>query len=305
MDKRTLIVVNPNAGSGRAGKLWHQIEPMLWKELGELVVAITQRPEDVAEHLDKARAAGISRVIAIGGDGTNHALVNAIQSLAKADPSAPPMIFGQLPIGTGRDFSRTLNIPVDPEAAVKWITQANPKSLDLGHLTYDDANRYFLNIASAGIGGEVDRRVNARTRRRPWTFKLATVQALLSYSPKKLKVMLDGAAWYEGKAWAVVVANGRMFGHGMKIAPNAEIDDGLFDVVLIEDTPRLSAILALNSVYSGKHLLREDVHYKQAKVVTVECQANAIGLDIDGEHAAGNHLNFSVEPGALKMLVSG
>lgn len=305
MDKRTLIVVNPNAGSGRAGKLWHQIEPMLWKELGELVVAITQRPEDVAEHLDKARAAGISRVIAIGGDGTNHALVNAIQSLAKTDPSAPPMIFGQLPIGTGRDFSRTLNIPIDPEAAVKWITQANPKSLDLGHLTYDDASRYFLNIASAGIGGEVDRRVNARAKRRPWTFKLATVQALLSYSPKKIKVMLDGAAWYEGKAWAVVVANGRMFGHGMKIAPHAEIDDGLFDVVLIEDTPRLSAILALNSVYSGKHLLRDDVHYKQAKVVTVECQANAIGLDIDGEHAAGNHLNFSVEPGALKMLVSG
>jgi diacylglycerol kinase (ATP) len=301
---RTLIVVNPHAGGGRAGKLWHQIEPMLWEALGELLVAITQRPEDVAEHLDKARAAGITRVIAIGGDGTNHAIVNAIQDLAKADPTAPPMVFGQLPVGTGRDFSRTLNIPLDPVVAVKWITEANPKSLDLGRLTYDHNDRYFLNIASAGVGGEVDRRVNSRRKRRPWTFKMATIQSLLTYTPQKMKVVLDGETWYEGKAWSVVVANGRMFGHGMLIAPHAQIDDGLFDIILIEDAPRLTAITALNSVYSGKHLLRDDVHYKQAKVVDIECPGLPIGLDIDGEHAAGNELRFAVEPGALKMLVS-
>ena len=303
--ERTLIILNPYAGGGRAGRLWSEIEPLLWEELGELVVAVTQHPEDVAEHLDKARDAGLTRVVAIGGDGTNHAIINAIQILAEAEPSAPKMTFAQLPIGTGQDFSRTVGIPSNPREAVKWIAHAQPKAIDLGHLNFDEQKRHFLNIASAGIGGEVDRRVNAVKKRRPWTFKLATIKSILTYQPQRMKVWLDDELWYDDKAWTIVVANGRVFGHGMAIAPNAEIDDGLFEVVLIENTSRLTAVLALNTVYSGKHLLRDDVHHQQAKVVTVECQDNTLGLDLDGEYARGEHLRFSVKPGALQMLVGG
>jgi YegS/Rv2252/BmrU family lipid kinase len=299
----TLVIVNPNAGSGRAGRLWHDIEPLLWEKVGELVIAVTRRPEEVAEHLDKALAAGLTRVIAVGGDGTNHAIINAIQALAKTNPTAPPMVFGQIPVGTGRDFSRALGVPIEPRQAVQWIAQAKPKALDLGLLTYDTQERYFLNIASAGIGGDVDRRVNAKAKRRPWTFRLATIQSLLGYKPPLVRVLLDDEVWYEDKSWAVVVANGRMFGHGMLIAPQAEIDDGLFDVVLVEDMPRLRAIMALNSVYSGKHLLRDDVHYRQATAVTIESRGGPLGLDIDGEHAAGERLRFVVKPKALWMLV--
>jgi len=78
---KTLIILNPHAGSGRAGRLWSKIEPLLWQELGELVVAVTQRPEEIAPHLESARAAGLTRVIAIGGDGTNHSLVNELVRL--------------------------------------------------------------------------------------------------------------------------------------------------------------------------------------------------------------------------------
>src|SRR5215471_1474594 len=100
----TLIILNPHAGGGRAGKLWTQIEPMLWEELGELVVAVTQRPEEVAGHLDKAQAAGLTRVIAIGGDGTNHALINELVRLNKQYPAEPLITFGNLPLGTGQDW---------------------------------------------------------------------------------------------------------------------------------------------------------------------------------------------------------
>jgi YegS/Rv2252/BmrU family lipid kinase len=303
--ERTLIILNPYAGGGRAGRLWSEVEPLLWEELGELVVAVTQHPEDVAEHLDKARDAGLTRVIAIGGDGTNHAIINAIQTLTIADSSAPKMTFGQLPIGTGQDFSRTLGIPSNPREAVKWIAHAQPKAIDLGYLDYDDQNRHFLNIASAGISGEVDRRVNAVKKRRPWTFKLSTIKSILTYHPQRMKVWLDDDIWYDDKAWTLVVANGRIFGHGMAIAPNAEIDDGLFDVILIENTSRLTAIMALNTVYSGKHLLRSDVHHRQAKVVKVESLDNQLGLDLDGEYATGEQLRFSVKSGALQMLVGG
>jgi diacylglycerol kinase family enzyme len=83
---KTLVILNPYAGSGRAGRVWKELEPLLWEQLGELVVAITQHPEDVAQHLDKAYAVDIRRVIAIGGDGTNHILVNALAALNAQHP---------------------------------------------------------------------------------------------------------------------------------------------------------------------------------------------------------------------------
>lgn len=295
---RTLIILNPHAGGGRAGRLWSEIEPLLWKELGELLIAVTEHPEDVAEHLDKAHAAGITRVVAIGGDGTNHAIINAIQQLDE-----PRMTFAQLPIGTGQDFARTVGIPTNPREAVQWIAHAEPQPIDLGLLQHDEEVCHFINIASAGIGGEVDRRVNAVRKRRPWTFKLATIQSFLSYRPRHMRVRLDGDLWYDDKAWIVVVANGRVFGHGMVVAPHAKIDDGLFDVILVENAPRFQAIVALNTVYSGKHLLRDDVHYRRAREVTIESHDGTLGLDLDGEYAVGQNLRFTVKSGALQMLV--
>ena len=303
VENRTLIILNPHAGSGRAGRLWGEIEPLLWEELGELVVAVTQHPEDVAEHLDKARDAGLTRVVSIGGDGTNHAIVNAIQALAEANPNAPKMTFAQLPLGTGQDFARMLNIPTNPREAVKWIAHATPKVIDLGHVIYDDEQCHFLNIASAGISGDVDQRVNSIQKRRPWTFKLATIKSILTYQPLHMKVALDNETWYDDKTWAVIVANGRIFGRGMAIAPNAELDDGWFDVVLLENTSRLTAMMALNTVYSGKHLLRDDVHHKRAKSVKIESPDGQIDLDLDGEHAKGEQLQFTVKPSALQLLM--
>ena len=90
---KTLIILNPHAGSGRAGRVWKELEPLLWEQLGELVVAVTQRTEEVAEHLDKAHASGLTRVISIGGDGTNHTLVNALADLNERYPDGQQMIY--------------------------------------------------------------------------------------------------------------------------------------------------------------------------------------------------------------------
>jgi diacylglycerol kinase (ATP) len=303
----TLIILNPHAGSGRAGKLWSKIEPLLWQELGELVIAVTQRPEEVAAHLDKARAAGLTRVIAIGGDGTNHALVNELIRLNRSDPSDPQMTFGSLPIGTGRDWARTLGIPFTPADAVRWIKSAQPSPLDAGELVTEQANgttatRHFLNIASVGISGMITGQINQLIERRPWTFYKATVEALLRYRPPHMTIRLDGALWYEGEAYIVAIANGRTFGHGMKIAPNADYGDGMFDVVLVEGMPRARVLAALNTVYSGAHLKRSDVHWQRARVAEVECSTGPLSMELDGENAVGSKLHFEVLPGALSTL---
>lgn len=300
---KTLIILNPYAGSGRAGRVWKALEPLLWEQLGELVVAITQHTEEVAQHLDKAYAAGIRRVIAIGGDGTNHSLVNALAALNDQHPNEPQMVYGNLPIGSGRDWARHNRIPFDINEAARWIANATPTATDLGQLTYGDQSDYFLNIASAGLSGAVNERVNSIAKRRPWTFLKSTILSILSYEPQPLQIQLDGQDWYEGKTYLLAVANGSTFGHGMKIAPNALINDGIFDVILVKGAARSVILGALYQVYSGSHLTHPAVRHAQAHEVHITGLNGAVGLDLDGETASASDMRFRVRPGLLQMLL--
>jgi diacylglycerol kinase (ATP) len=299
---KTLIILNPHAGSGRAGRVWTELEPLLWETLGELVVAITQHPEEVAQHLDKAHASGLTRVISIGGDGTNHALVNALADLNERHPDGPKMIYGNLPIGSGRDWARFKGIPFDIRRAARWIAEAQPQPTDIGLLTFDHRREHFLNIASVGLSGEVDRRVNNIPVRRPWTFLQSTIAAILSHQPERMQVILDDKEWYEGTAYLVAVANGTTFGRGMKIAPDAQTDDGLFDVVLVEGVSRPRILSALYRVYNGSHLTHPAVRFARASQVHIRGLSGQVGLDLDGEHAVGHDLTFKMRSGLLHML---
>lgn len=299
---KTLIILNPYAGSGRAGRVWKSLEPLLWEQLGELVVAITQHTAEVAHHLDKAYAAGIRRVIAIGGDGTNHSLVNALAALNEQHPDGPQMVYGNVPIGSGRDWARHTKVPFDIHEAAKWIAHATPTPTDLGHLRFGDQSGYFLNIASAGISGDVNKRVNSIPTRRPWTFLSSTVLSILQYQPQVLQIRLDGHDWYEGKTYLLAVANGSTFGHGMKIAPNAQINDGTFDVVLVKGVAKPVILSALYQVYTGSHLTHPAVRHAQAHEVHISSPEGVVGLDLDGENAQGQNMTFQVRPGILQML---
>jgi YegS/Rv2252/BmrU family lipid kinase len=299
---KTLIILNPHAGGGQAGRHWQQIEPLLWHYLGELVVAITERPDEVALHLDKAYASGLTRVISIGGDGTNHALVNALAALNEQNPDGPPMIYGILPIGTGRDWARSMGIPFDPLAAARWIADAQPRLTDIGLLVHGEQRHHFLNIASVGLGGEVDRRVSATRHRRPWTFFGATVRSILNYRPQPMQVRLDGRDWYEGDAYLVAVANGTTFGHGMRIAPQARVDDGLFDVVLVTGMSAIKLLTRMRKVYEASHLDDPGVRFARAQSVTLSSPDGVLSLDLDGEFAQADDITFRVRPGFLPIL---
>jgi diacylglycerol kinase (ATP) len=300
---QTLIVLNPRAGAGLAGRVWTELEPLLWEKLGELVVAVTDRSQEVADHVEQAYASGLTRVISIGGDGTNHVLVNALAAHNERYPEGPRMVYGILPIGTGRDWARGVGIPLDNyRLAAEWITHAQPRSIDLGLIQFDEHREYFLNIASTGMGGEVVSRVNRAHDRRPWTFLQATVTTLLHYKPQPIQVTLDGKPWYDERAYTLVIANGTTFGHGMKIAPDAKQDDGLFDVLVIDNISRLRILAALKRVYDGSHLTHPAVHHARAAQVQVHCPNGVLGMELDGEYAAGSELTFTVRPGALQIL---
>ena len=299
---KTLIVLNPHAANGKAGRLWSTIEPLLWEYLGELVVAVTQSSADVAQHIHQAYEAGLTRVISIGGDGTNHSLINALVAHNEQYPDEPQMEYGMLPIGTGRDWARSLGIPFDIQSAARWIAEAKPKAVDVGQVQLADRIVYFLNVASVGMSGDVVTRVE-HAKRRPWSFLSATVRTLINYRPPEVQIRLNGQDWYEGTSYLVAVANGTTFGRGMKVAPFADICDGLFDVVLVEGMSRLRALDALRRVYDGKHLEVQRIHHRQTASVEIAGQSSLLSMELDGEYAAGQNLRFDIKPGGLNLLI--
>jgi diacylglycerol kinase (ATP) len=302
---RTLVIVNANAVGGRAMAVFKRVEGRLGEALGEFIVAVTQTPEEMAGHLDEAAPAGVERLIVLGGDGTLHAAVNALAERPGLSP-----VLGSLPVGTGTDWPRVLGMPRDPLAALDWLARAKPVPCDLGRVDYLDtsrggrpARRIFINIASAGVSGEVDARVNRARRRTALTFLRATLATLIKYKPQRIAVECDGEKLYEGRSYLLAVANGQFFGRGMWVAPNALVNDGLFDVVLVEGMPRVRILTALGTVFSGRHLLRKDVHSRRAAAVRVYSEDGPLGLDFDGEEAQGQDLRFKVWPGAVRILL--
>lgn len=299
----TLIILNPHAGGGKAGKAFRRIEPTLVDAFDEFVVAVTHTPADLERHLDAVSAAGIDRIIAAGGDGTNHAVINALA--ARPDLN---VAFGSLPLGSGRDLARTLGTPFDPVEAVAWLGRAQPVECDLGRLAYTDAHtgartiRYFLNDASAGAGGEVAVRVNKAKRRTPFTFLLAAAATLIRHKPQRVTITCDGEAFYEGATHLIVAANGQYFGRGMHPAPDARLDDGVFDVAVLEGVSKLKLMRILQLVYSAGHVGRPDVHFAKAAEIRVTCHDGPMGLEFDGEQAEGNELVYTLLPGAMQLL---
>ena len=185
---------------------------------------------------------------------------------------------------------------------MQWLATRNPQPTDAVRVTLDDTHtEYMLNVASTGLGGEVDRRVNAQSGRGPFTFTRATVGAILQYQPQPVQVTVDGAPWYDDSAYTVVVANGPTFGQGMKIAPGASVDDGVLDVLVVKGVSRWSLLMALWRVYNGSHLSHPAVMHTQAARVEITSDS-VLPLDMDGEYSQARRLVFAVQPGCLSVL---
>jgi diacylglycerol kinase (ATP) len=298
----TLIIINPHAGGRATEAVWRRIAPHVEACFGPYHAIVSEQPGEVAAHLAAALADGLARVITLGGDGTNHVVINAL--LRQDPPMARSVVYGNIPVGTGRDWARAIGAPTDPIAAVDWLARATPRPVDLGRATIDGQVRYFLNIASTGISGEVDARVNRIRRRRSWTFLGATLGALMRYQPQPLRLIADGKLWHEGPIYLVAAANGTTFGHGMRIAPQARFDDGALDLVLIEELPRIEALLALRLVFSGTHLRHPAVRWTRARSLQIEPLAGELHLDFDGEYIRGQELTIDILPARFLVLLA-
>ncbi len=294
----TIIYVNPRSGSGRALAAWRLLE----KRQPQLATAHLVLAESAAEartELDHRLAAGARRVIAIGGDGTAQLAASSLLSSGLGQRVA----LGLIPAGTGSDLARCLDLPRQPRAALRQALQATPRLFDAIRLrSGDGATRFAINIASIGVSGAVGQAVNRLEHRGQATYLLTTLRTLASYRPERCRVEIDGELFCDGLFWCVALANGRYFGKGMKIAPQAEVDDGLLDVVLIPPISGWQLPWRLVQLYRGTHLSLDGVLVGRGREVRITPAAPLPPFDLDGESHPSAVATFDILPGALRLL---
>lgn len=306
---RAVVVVNPNAANGEAGQRWPEIQEMLTQLWGAFEVRLTDAPGAATRLARRALEEGFDLVISLGGDGTHNEVINGFFEEDGA-PVNPEAALGILPFGTGGDFRRTLGLSGDLREAAERIAYGQVRPCDVGVLDFvghegGARRRYFLNIASFGISGLVDQKVNATSKALGGTasFLLGTVQALREYEPQRIHMIVDDKIDMQLSIQNVAVANGRYFGGGMKVAPYARIDDGLFDVAIIRDMPWTELIKGGLRLYEGRHFEAAQVSHVQARKIYAESmdEGEPVLLDIDGEAPGRLPACFEVLPGALKL----
>lgn len=304
---KTFVVVNPAAGSGRAGRHWPRISRDLNKAIGPFGFALTTRAGEAAGLVRDAIRDGAKTIVAVGGDGTVNEAVNGI--CEGAHPPGDDVALGFVMFGTGGDFRRSFELPKSVAAAISRLKDGRSRVIDLGRLRYvstdgEASERWFNNIASFGFSGEVVRAVNAARVSKlfggRFSFLWNSFLELRKYRGCKIDLVIDGKSITQDIC-TVAVCNGRFFGGGMKMAPDAALDDGVLDVVVVRQNPPLS-ILDMRLLYSGAHLDHPNVSVYRGRKIEAKPLSNApIFLDVEGEAPGMLPATFEVVPKALKV----
>lgn len=302
------MIVNPASAGGRTGRTWPTVAAALREAGVSFDSALTTAPGEATVLTRQALAEGWPAVVAAGGDGTVHEVVNGFFDDDGVAIGAAARV-GLVPLGTGGDFRRTFAFSTDPAEAGAILRAGRIRRIDLGRVTFERPDgsrgvRIFCNIADAGLGGEVVHRVNngVRLGSGRLTFLLASGVSLLTWQNRRLRVEADGDT-EEVTVQQAVVANARYYGGGMCVAPQAEPDDGLLDLVLVGDVGRLQNLRLMGPLRAGTHLDgRFPITSRRARRVTVEAE-DQVRLDVDGEQPGRVPATFEVIPGALELIV--
>jgi YegS/Rv2252/BmrU family lipid kinase len=308
---RTVLVVNPRSQGGRLGKRWKDIADTIGRAF-PFEEAITEAPGDATRLTRDALRGGAERVVAIGGDGTINEVVNGFFDERGAAIAAEASM-AVIPFGTGGDFRRTVHLPTELAEAARVIAANHRRKVDVGRLEFTASDgkralRMFANIASFGVSGVVDRLVNESGKKLGrLSFALATARATWSYRNQRVQLVFDGRDRVEATINTVAVANGRYFGGAMMVAPNAELDDGQFDVIAMGDFGFGDLLKSGRRLYQGTHLTMDKVTARRARVVEAEPidPAAIVELDVDGENPGRLPARFELLPAALWLVVPG
>jgi diacylglycerol kinase (ATP) len=306
------VVVNPRSGNGRTGRDWNTIERALKPIYPAMSVGFTRKQGEATALVRYALREGHQEIVAVGGDGTINEAVNVMFDVGGATPQ--DCVFAFLTSGTGGDFRKTFGIDAGIAAAVERLKRAHIHQIDAGRvtcLTADGAptSRYFVNIASFGLSGTIVDSVNrariAKLFGGSFAFAFHSSLAMLRHRARTVRLIVDGVEDEIASISTVAVANGQYFGGGMKVAPGAVPDDGLFDVVVMGGAPKGRALSDLKLIYTGEHISKPYVRVVRGRHVVVapvaETGGRPVFIETDGEAAGRLPATFEILPRALNL----
>ena len=304
---KTVFVVNPHSGNGKTGKEWPRIGKMAGDILGPFETRLTEGPADATWMTRESLQKGAARIVCVGGDGTLNEVVNGF--FDETGPIRKDALLGFVPNGTGCDFCRSVPIPSGVRASLETIREGHVRKIDLGRIRFRNhqggtTTRYFHNIASFGLGGEVVDRVNRTSKACGpfFSFIWGTIVSLFTYEKKRIRLKVDDGDERTVDVFNIAVANGRYHGGGMLVAPDAVIDDGLFHVTVIGAMNLLLVFWHLPKLYNGKIKSIRQVSMQTGRMVTAASEQRVL-LDIDGEQPGTLPAEMEIVPEAISIIL--
>lgn len=300
---KAVLIANVRSGKGGVGKALPEVEAALRERALDYEVRLTQHRGHAIEIAREVVKSGGDFVVAMGGDGTVHEVVNGMLEDDKA--INPDAVFGVVAAGTGSDFIKTFGMPNQPREAVRHLDGGESFLIDIGKVTYmqdgTEVTRYFPNIAEVGLGAAVVARAEKLPRwLGPTVYLVAFWLCMRKHKAAQVNVDVVDRV-YQGYMNNMVVANGQFFGGGMKIAPKAAPTDGLLDIQ-IEHARKREAIAMMPKVFKGQHVPHPDIEEFKRVRCSITCDRE-LPIEADGEVLGTTPATFEVLPEALQLKV--
>jgi diacylglycerol kinase (ATP) len=288
-----VVVINPQAGGGSELDSLRE----LLSGHPRMELRVTEHAHHATELALEAAEAGVGIVAAAGGDGTIHEVVKGLLQAERAPA------LGLIPLGTGNDLARSLDIEADPEAAVDLLLAGHTRWMDLVHAELDGAPWTCINAAAGGFAGQVGETADEELKRRwgPLSYVRSAIEAMGELSPWAVRLDVDGRS-HELDALNVVIANGRFAGHGIPIAPRADPFDGMMNVAVVLTAPILQLSRMLPKLLAGEDPGDENFLVVAGRQVSLEVD-RPMPFSVDGELVEATRAGFRLEPGALRVVV--
>lgn len=302
-----MVIVNPKAGSGRGLKDWPIISNQMFNSGLHFSCVFTEHKYHAIELTVKAINDGYRNIVAVGGDGTIHEVVNGI-FIQKAVPT-DQVSLAVIPAGTGNDWVRMYGISKTYAEAVRSLVKKRTIIQDVARVEFYETRvrhtRYMANVAGLGFDAAVNLKYN-NLRDEGKTSKdlyiRSTIKTFLRFKPQKFSIKVDGAQYYDGLVFSAAVGIGKYNGGGLQQTPNAAVDDGLMDLTIISNMSKWNIIKNFKHLYSGSIYDLSSVLFKQAHRIEIETEPES-RIEIDGEAVGTSPFTFELVPRCIKVVV--
>ncbi len=291
---KTCVILNPTAGSAEnTDKLQGRLS-----RLAGCDIQITSQPGDAEKFALAAAANGCELIVAAGGDGTLNEVINGI-----AERNSEVRV-GLVALGTGNDFARSIDLPSNVDDCLDVIAAGYTQAIDMVRVTSDRV-RYFINVSAGGFSGIVDEKLTPEIKQTwgPLAYLRSAAAAFSELRAYETTIVLDDAERLSVSLYNVIIGNGRYVAGGIPVAPEALLNDGVFDIILIPQTPTTDLPVLVTQILRGKHLSNETVIYRRAAKVAVRSNPG-MWFNVDGELVGNEPATFEIMAGAVQFVVA-